>query len=139
MINFRFFIAYIVGVSFFLMCITAHADRPSWQEYSQSGTLKAKLRPAAETYQIGQHHNWVITINDHTGIPVENAKISIDGGMMGHGHGLPSQPVVTKYLQNGDYFIEGMLFNMSGEWTLNFYIQTPTLKDRVRFDIDISF
>lgn len=139
MINFPFVITHTLGVSLLLTCITALADAPSWQEYSQSGSLKAKLRPEAETYQIGQYHNWVITINDDSGKPVENAKISIDGGMMGHGHGLPSQPVVTKHLKNGDYSIEGMLFNMSGEWTLNFYIQTPTQKDRVRFDIEISF
>ncbi|MFK7794196.1 MAG: FixH family protein [Gammaproteobacteria bacterium] len=139
MINFRYFITYIFGISLFLSCFTLQANEPSWQEFSQSGSLKAKLRPEAEMYQIGQFHNWIITINDESGKPVENAKISIDGGMMGHGHGLPSQPVVTRYLLNGDYSIEGVLFNMSGEWTLNFYIQTPTLKDRVRFDIDISF
>ena len=135
----RLFITSAVVISLFLACSMVYAERSSWEEFSQSGSLKAIIQPEAEHYQISRYHNWTIILKDVSGSPVENARIEVAGGMLGHGHGLPSQPVVTKYLGNGQYLIEGMLFNMSGEWTLNFYIQTPNYKDRVRFDIEFSF
>ena len=135
----RIFIVSAVGLSLLFACLTVYAARPSWEEFSQSGSLKAVIHPEAERYQVGQFHNWIIVVKDSSGTPVENAKIVVGGGMLGHGHGLPSQPIVSKHLGNGRYLIEGVLFNMSGVWTLNYLIQTPTFKDRVRFDIELSF
>lgn len=137
--KFRAFISSVFGVSIILISFMLHADKASWEEFSQSGSLKVLIQPQAEQYQIGQYHNWLIKIKDLSGNILEDVNITVDGGMLGHGHGLPSQPIVTKNLGDGNYLIEGMLFNMSGEWTLNFYIQTPSFKDRARFDIELSF
>jgi len=46
---------------------------------------------------------------------------------------------MTRYLGNGDYLVEGVLFNMAGKWTLQFLVQTPQQTDRVRFEFDVSF
>ena len=137
--NFSIYISSVVGVLFLLTSFVLHADKTSWEEFTQSGDLKVIIQPQAEQYQIGQYHNWIIVVRDISGNAIENANITVDGGMLGHGHGLPSQPIVTKHVGNGSYLIEGVLFNMSGEWTLNFYIQTPSHKDRARFDIELSF
>ncbi len=88
---------------------------------------------------IGQYHQWVIHVVDADGKVVENARLRIGGGMEDHGHGLPSKPQITTYLGEGNYLIEGVLFNMSGRWTLLFVIQTPQVVDRVRFDFDVAF
>jgi hypothetical protein len=105
--NIRFFIASTAGLSLFLMSFMLHADRPSWEQFSQGGSLKVIIQPEAEQYQIGQYHKWMIIVKDLSGNPVENASITVAGGMLGHGHGLPSQPVVTKQIENGSYIIVG--------------------------------
>ena len=88
---------------------------------------------------IGQYHDWVIHIEDAKGKTVDNARMAISGGMVTHGHGLPSKPQVTSYLGKGNYLIEGVLFNMAGDWTLQFVIWTPTHRDRARFDFGVAF
>ncbi len=88
---------------------------------------------------IGQYHQWVVQVNDAKNIPLENARIGIGGGMENHGHGLPSKPQVTHYLGDGKYLIEGLLFNMSGRWSLLFAIQTAQASDQVRVDFDVEF
>jgi len=63
----------------------------------------------------------------------------ISGGMDAHGHGLPTSPFVTSYLGQGKYLIEGLLFNMSGEWNLQFAIKSPKFSDRARLDFTLGF
>ena len=88
---------------------------------------------------VGRYHQWIIQVTDANRNVVDNASMTVAGGMEAHGHGLPSKPQITRYLGNGQYLIEGMLFNMAGRWTLLFVIQTPQVMDRVRFDFDIEF
>ena len=138
-INFRFLLAGAYGLSIFLISLVTYAAVPSWEITSENDTFRLMIRPEGARVQISQYHNWILTIKDASGNPIENAGVSITGDMKDHGHDLPSQPVVTKYLQNGKYLIEGILFNMSGRWTLNIYIQTLTQADRGRFDVELSF
>ena len=88
---------------------------------------------------LGQYHAWTVELSDAGGKAVDNARIAISGGMAAHGHGLPSQPQVTKYLGDGRYQIEGLLFNMAGDWHLQLAIATPQFTDRVRFDFSVAF
>ncbi|MEM0912235.1 MAG: FixH family protein [Pseudomonadota bacterium] len=118
---------------------TKAANEPQWIELSMSGNLTAAIFPQDNETIIGQYHNWVIKLNDQNGVHIEDALFSIGGGMEGHGHGLPSQPIVTSYLGEGQYLIEGMLFNMAGDWTLLFLVQTPSLSEKIRFDFELQF
>lgn len=88
---------------------------------------------------IGDYHDWIISVKHPNGADVADATILVSGGMIAHGHGLPSKPQVTTYLGEGRYLIEGMLFNMSGDWTLQFVIHTPDKMDRARVDFKIEF
>lgn len=129
----------VIGLSIFLMGLTSITSGQSWQQMSDNKTFKLNLKPQADTIPIGSYHSWIINVRDGSGQPVPNARIGVAGGMNSHGHGLPSQPIVTKYLQNGNYLIEGMLFNMPGLWSLSFFIQTHTQSDRGSFNVDVSF
>jgi hypothetical protein len=62
---------------------------------------------------------------------VESAVITVDGGMPAHNHGLPTAPEVTGYLCNGDYLVEGMMFQMPGHWQVNFVINAGGQSDSV--------
>ena len=69
--------------------------------------------------------------------PVEGATISVDGGMPEHSHGLPTRPVVKRYLGNGVYEIEGLRFSMGGWWELKLAIDAPAGSDRVTFNLSL--
>jgi len=107
---------------------------------SKAKHFKVSAQPQKqEVIPVNQFHRWVIKLNDPTGQAVYPAKFSIGGGMPAHGHGLPTQPMVTEYLGDGQYLIEGVKFNMDGQWLLKFQIVTPTQQDMVEFNVDVQY
>jgi hypothetical protein len=76
-----------------------------------------------------------VLVTDAQGRPVDGASIAVDGGMPEHGHGLPTQPRVTRALGGGLYEIEGLRFNMGGWWELKLAIDSPAGADRVTFNL----
>lgn len=77
------------------------------------------------------------TIRDTEGRAVDEARISIDGGMPQHGHGLPTRPRVTRNLGDGIYEIEGVRFNMGGWWEFTLEIAGAGGVDSVTFNLDL--
>jgi len=106
---------------------------------TDNGMFSLLLYPKNGDALIGDHHNWIIEVKDIADKPVSNALFNVSGGMAAHGHGLPSQPIVTKYLGDGQYLIEGMLFNMSGDWSLLIVVQQGNQGDRKQFEMKLSF
>jgi hypothetical protein len=92
------------------------------------------LRPL-EQLKLRKLQSLRILVLDATGRPVEGARISVDGGMPEHGHGLPTQPKVERSLGGGMYDIEGLRFSMGGWWELKLAIEAPQGDDRVTFNI----
>ena len=91
--------------------------------------------PSVTPPPINQLHTWTVRVTTPDGQPVEGAKISVDGDMPQHGHGLPTRPQVTRYLGDGRYLVEGMKFQMGGWWVADFTIaDTAGLADTVRFN-----
>ena len=80
-------------------------------------------------------HSWTVTVQEADGTPLEEARISVDGGMPQHGHGLPTSPAVTQALGDGQYLIEGMKFNMGGWWEIDLAIEGPQGTDSVTFNL----
>ena len=64
---------------------------------------------------------------------MSDAKVSIDGGMESHGHGLPTQPQIIATEVPGQYKIEGLKFTMPGEWMVGFKVLTKEQSDQVVF------
>lgn len=108
-----------------------------WHAESTHGFFKIILKPEDKKLLLGQYTNWIIQIVDTEDVPVENARLSISAGMFGkgHGHGMPTNPQVTTHLGKGQYLIEGMLFNMLGEWTIYVNVATEHHSDQARLDI----
>ena len=92
-----------------------------------------------DSLSIGEYHNWVITLKTKSGQEVKAALFSINGGMPSHGHGLPTQPIVSKYLGGGQYLMEGMRFNMGGRWVVNLKIHANGLKDIAEFSFNVKY
>jgi len=80
-------------------------------------------------------HSWILHVEVLDGKPVENAEISVYGGMPAHKHGLPTAPVVTE-IGAGDYLVEGIKFSMRGQWELWFDIRAGDITEKVKFDVE---
>src|SRR5262245_47603862 len=97
------------------------AKRPAASEFGLGPRLSGGGRYVAllEPFQPlrPRHMQTVrVSLRDAKGHAVDDAQISIEGGMPQHGHGLPTRPLVTRCLGDGIYEIEGVRFNMGGWW-----------------------
>ena len=98
-----------------------------------SATIDAPAKPLAARRMMSLQ----VSIRDAAGNPVDGAQIEIDGGMPQHGHGLPTKPVVTRQLGNGDYQVEGMKFNMGGWWVVKFRVNATPGSDSLVFNVKL--
>ena len=112
---------------------------PQAYERSQTGAAqmyKASFAPA-ESIKVGHLHQWNIVVTTADGAPVDSARITVDGGMPQHGHGLPTKPLVTAHLGDGKHLIEGMKFNMGGWWVVKLTIAGEKGEDVVTFNLKL--
>jgi hypothetical protein len=103
---------------------------------SANQTYTATLQPR-EPLRLRRLHTVPVKITDAAGRPVEQARITIDGGMPEHGHGLPTQPRLGRALGGGVYEIDGVRFSMSGWWEFKLAIESPAGADRVTFNLSL--
>lgn len=93
--------------------------------------------PGIQPVLINRIHNWVVHVETPDGSVVKNATIAFVGGMPDHDHGLPTLPLVTRYLGDGDYLVEGMRFHMNGRWQVTLTITVESSIDSVTFDLQL--
>ena len=103
---------------------------------SAAQMYKVTMTPA-ESIRVGKLHSWNIQVMTADGTPVDSAKITVDGGMPQHGHGLPTKPLVTKQLGDGRHLVEGMKFNMGGWWVVTFEVGSSQGSDIVTFNLKL--
>ena len=118
------------------------AQKPSTSEFGLGPRTSAQARYTATLQPEGElkprkMYAVRVAIADAKGRPVEGATIAVDGGMPEHGHGLPTQPRVTRSEGDGVYVIEGLRFNMGGWWELKLTITTPAGTDTVTFNLQV--
>lgn len=107
---------------------------------SNSGLFVVALESDNPTAVLNEFQNWLLTVNHaESGQVVSPARISVGGGMPMHGHGLPTQPKITEYLGEGQYRLEGLKFNMYGQWVLEFEIITAEATDTVVFKVVVDY
>ena len=118
------------------------AKRPAASEFglgprsSAGGRYVATLEPA-RPLRPRQMQTVRVTVRDAEGRAIDEAHISVDGGMPQHGHGLPTRPRVTRNLGDGIYEIEGVRFNMGGWWEFKLAIAGASGADTVTFNLDL--
>jgi hypothetical protein len=118
------------------------AERPAPSEFGLGPRLSAGGRYVA-TLESGkplrprQMPTVRVVVRAADGRAIDEAQISIDGGMPQHGHGLPTRPRVTRNLGDGTYEIEGVRFNMGGWWEFKVAIAGSQGADTVTFNLDL--
>ncbi len=102
---------------------------------SVHGVFRATIRPMVDPIPINTLHSWTLHVETPDGKPIENATITLHGDMPQHGHGMPTTPEVSTYLGQGDYRVDGMKFQMTGWWVVDFDINAGGTTDRVSFNL----
>jgi hypothetical protein len=105
---------------------------------SEQGRYQVAYSPELSPIPVNQIQTWTLRITTSDGQPVEDAAITVNGGMPQHGHGLPTAPQVTEYLGDGQYRVEGMKFHMPGWWVVKFEIAHDGQSDNVTFNLMLS-
>ncbi len=103
------------------------AAQEVWE--SSMGSYKVSYSSKVMPIPINQIHQWVLHIETADGEPVSDAKLDIQGGMPLHDHGLPTNPVATEYLGEGNYLIEGVRFHMMGDWEITLEISQGSITE----------
>jgi hypothetical protein len=122
------------------MMMSRIRDVPADLDYSTTrlsdkGLFEASYTASTGTIPVNQMHQWTLHVERADGKPVEDATIHVDGDMPQHGHGLPTQPRVTKNLGNGDYLVDGLKFQMGGWWVMDFTVTAGGQTDAVHFNM----
>ena len=91
--------------------------------------------PPAES-PVNVLHAWRVELRDGVGEPVAGASIAVDGDMPAHGHGMPTRPRARE-LGGGSYALEGMKFQMGGEWFVELRIDGSGGRDVVRVEFTL--
>ena len=104
-------------------------------QLSNQGSYKVSLYCNESPVPMRKIHSWTVHVETPDGLPVENAKVYVFGGMPMHNHDFHTVPKVKKYLGNGDYLVEGVKFSMLGHWEMRFNIKNNMKEDRVVFKI----
>ncbi|MBL0420608.1 FixH family protein [Ramlibacter sp. AW1] len=110
----------------------------SLDKASAAGTYRVALQAPGKPPAINQLHAWTVKLAAADGHPVPQARFRVDGGMPQHGHGLPTQPRVTRELEPGTYLIEGMKFNMPGWWEIKLAVDAAPGSDQVTFNTVVA-
>jgi hypothetical protein len=116
-------------------CMTPPSDLDlSLDKPTTTGLYRVTLEPPARRPAINQMHAWKVKLATPDGAAVRAASFKVDGGMPQHGHGLPTQPRVTRELEPGTYLLEGMKFSMTGWWEVKLAIDAAPGTDQVTFN-----
>jgi YtkA-like len=104
---------------------------------SAQGAYVVSLHPSAAA-PLNRIHTWEIAVRDSAGQPVENARISLSGGMPQHHHSFPTKPEVTEALGGGRYLLDGVKFSMTGWWDFRLVIDANGRQDTVTFNTVVT-
>lgn len=132
----------MIAVAVWLLVLRGGTAAPAAQAeriVSQHGIYTLTYKSEIEPIPLNQMHSWTIHLEkEGAGLALDGAEITVDGGMPAHGHGLPTQPQMTRPLGNGNYLIEGFRFQMPGRWVVNFTIRFGNEIDTAVVELDLK-
>jgi len=116
---------------------TSDADYPKTMK-SKDGSFKVTYASDPEVIPVNNIISWKLKVETVDGQPVKDAEITVNGNMPEHGHGLPTQPKVTKNFGDGTYLVEGIKFSMPGWWTMTFTVKAAGKTDNSVFNLQLK-
>ncbi len=119
-------------------------ETPAWalvaNARSETGRVHVVVHTDTLPIPVNVMHRWRIQVlrGSDKPTPFMPEALVVNGGMPSHGHGLPTQPSVSRYLGNGTFLVDGMRFNMGGEWQMNVRVLEGNRWHRAVFTIDLQ-
>jgi hypothetical protein len=104
---------------------------------SDQGLFTVSYKSELDPLTINELHTWTVHVETADGQPVDDATVSVNGGMPEHNHGMPTEPLVTP-LGSGDYRVEGMKFQMPGWWTVTVGVDAAGRQDSTTFNLVLN-
>ncbi len=105
---------------------------------SIKGRYRVTFTPSVDPVPLNQWHDWLLRIESASSRVEDLREITINGGMPEHGHGLPSALRIVPNSKSGEYRVEGMRFNMPGQWEFQVMITDSAGSDGARFSIRVG-
>jgi len=113
------------------------SDSPEQTQLTERGAYRITIKPQIPGVPVAKLHNWIVHVETDAGEVFIPKQLVMMAGMPLHGHGQPSEPRVTKYLENGNFLVAGLNFSMTGLWHLVVNITGPAGPDRVLFEMNL--
>ena len=113
----------------------ASDDRPFQSTVANHYEVRFDSQP--KPIVINQIQSWVMYVQTDEGLCVEEAEITVVGGMPEHNHGLPTAPLVRPGANDCQYLVEGLRFHMAGRWDLDFKIEAGDKTDTLMVSLDL--
>jgi len=135
--EYRLLLCLLLVVVLQMTALQVLADVDETPHLSEQGLYSVSFDSALDPIEINRIHSWLLHIETVDGQSLQNAEISVDGGMPAHAHGLPTRPRVVANLGEGNYRLEGMRFHMPGIWEITITIEANGTTDRVVIALEL--
>ena len=112
-------------------------DQTNQTRTSSNGHFEVTIDSWLKPLKLGRMHAWTATVRNPEGVLVTDADVRISGGMPIHNHGFPTDPEMTRQLEDGVYLLEGFKFSMGGPWVIILDITANGETDSVAFDVNM--
>ncbi|MGK0297638.1 MAG: hypothetical protein ACI9XC_001251 [Gammaproteobacteria bacterium] len=111
------------------------SDDISESRMTEQGIFQISIQSEVIPIPINQIQSWTLHLQSAAGENVDNAEITVVGGMPLHNHGMPTVPQVTQALGNGNYLVEGIQFHMPGQWLVTLTISAEAKTDSIIYNL----
>ena len=105
---------------------------------TEAGRYRVELMPENGHAPIAEIHSWSVRLTTRDGEAFVPLRLGLSGRMPGHGHGMQTEPRVTRQREDGAFVVEGMKFHMGGEWKLIVGVDGPVGMDTATFALKIA-
>ncbi len=105
------------------------------QRFTEKGLFQITIQSEKMPLPINQIQSWKLHLQNASGEAIENAEITVAGGMPLHNHGMPTVPQVSQAMGNGNYLVEGIQFQMPGQWLVTLNISVGEMMDSVSYNL----
>lgn len=125
--------ALVIGCS---IALSATAEAATADLVGSARGITFEVYSRLSPIEINSIHSWEIVLTDEQG-PIEEATLTVTGGMPEHNHGMPTQPQITQQLAAGRYLLEGVRFHMPGLWRITAVVTRESAPVSIVIDFEL--
>ena len=104
---------------------------------SDGSSYLVLLKPSAGAIPVNNYFDLEAQVLGKNGQPLGFVvDFALDAGMPHHNHGMNVVPKISS-MGAGKFKIEGMMFHMSGQWTINLGILRGVMRERASLVVDV--